>query len=109
MNKIGMMIEQLNSFGSPSAIAEFLTENGIKGDLQDGDSCVISNWFLTETDAVGCSTTEEKIIIEGEYWHYWEMVPNPITVEFIRNFDDYQYPELVIDYPKYYEDDEENN
>jgi hypothetical protein len=100
MHSIQVMMDMLNSFESPDAIADFLTKRGIKGELQDRDYCVLSNWFLNETDATGCSTTETNISVEEmDGWDYrtHEMVPNAVTTEFIQKFDAGVYPQLICE------------
>lgn len=94
MNTIQDMIDKLNSFESPDAIADFFSEVGVKGDRADTESCVITNWFLSETNATGCSTSCALIIVDEEFTS-WTMVPNEAVSEFIESFDDGYYPELV--------------
>lgn len=104
MNKFEEMMGKLNSFEEPDGIAAFLMEAGVQGDMQDAESCVITNWFLMNTNAVECTTTEEKITVGDELYHTWEFVPNDIVTRFIKQFDDYEYPELVAKYDDYYDE-----
>lgn len=96
MAEINDLFNVLNSFETSGEIAAFLIEKGVKGDVQDGESCVLTNWFLTETDAIGCTTTEENIMVEDQNFITWKLMiaETPIS-EFITEFDDWQYPELI--------------
>ncbi len=92
---IEQMMDKLNAFESPEAIAGFFKQKGIRGDQNDGESCVITNWFLTETDAVGCSTTESTITIDDGHFNQYQMTPTDVVAEFITEFDNGAWPELV--------------
>ncbi len=99
---VNMLFDKLNAFESSDAIATFLKAQGIKGDIQDGDSCPISNWILTETEAWACTTTENCISVE-DFGIDYSMTPNDVVVEFICKFDNHEYPFLISDD---YSDDE---
>lgn len=94
MNLVQEMINQLDSFETVDDIANFFREKEIKGRVQFGESCVISNWFLSEPIVRDCFTTESKITIESSF-NTWEMEPNNTVASFIDNFDNWKYPELV--------------
>lgn len=97
MSKYADMMATLNSFDGPEAVADFLSSKGIKGEVQDGEACVISNWFLTETEARGCSTTEVKITILDENSLDWEFETSDSVHQFIVLFDHWAYPHLIIE------------
>ncbi len=98
MAHIKEVMDKLNSFETSDDVAQFLMEKGAKGNVQDSDSCVISNWILTETEALGCTTTETSIrieVAEEGYYNTWEFIPTEPVEEFITKFDDWQYPSLI--------------
>lgn len=98
-DKYQLMMDTLNAFESPDEIADFLRMNGVKGEVQDGEACVITNWFLTETDALACSTTERMVTVMDENYNDWVYDTSDTVNQFIVAFDDWAYPELIVDDP----------
>jgi hypothetical protein len=95
MSSIESVVNHLNSFETEDLIAEFLRSKGAKGEMQDGESCVITNYILGETDAIGCSTTEAEIIVEDDNYDAHSFATTGAVHSFIKLFDQGYYPDLV--------------
>lgn len=95
MSQFDTVLNHLFSLETPDSIAEFLESKGARGEMQDGESCVITNYILGETDAIGCSTTEAEIIVEDDYYNAHSFGTTPAVSEFIHLFDQGYYPQLV--------------
>lgn len=95
MSTIESVVNHLNSLETEDLIAEFLLSKGAKGDLQDGESCVITNYILGETDAIGCTTTETEIIVEDDNYYPHSFETTGPVHNFIKMFDSGYYPDLI--------------
>lgn len=94
------LVDTLNRFETPDAIADYLRGFGIKGDVEDSESCVISNWIMQNVDCAGVSTSDE-IHVYGYDWVDQGSADYEISTcvkMFIDLFDRGFYPDLVIEY-----------
>ena len=97
------LVDTLNRFETPDAIAEFLRGFEVKGDVEDSESCIISNWIMQNVDCAGVSTSDE-IHIYGYNWLEDGSADYEISncvKQFIELFDRGFYPDLIIEYPEY--------
>jgi hypothetical protein len=95
VEKIDKAIKEINALETPDLIHDFLVEKGITGERQDAESCVITNYILTETDAIGCSTTADEIIVDDDDYEPWSFGTSEAMSTFIEAFDSGWYPDLV--------------
>lgn len=94
------LIRHLNNLESPDIIAEFLTKMGVTGAVNDGETCVISNWLMTSTDNYDITTTPDEIIVCSDYYAQKDVEVFPLestVTEFIKAFDEGKYPQLISD------------
>lgn len=90
----------LNDFKDVDALAAFLREAGIKGEKQDAESCVLTNWILNNVDCFGASTSDEFYIDAGDSDGTYPI--SDCCQKFIQMFDDGFYPELEEEFPEDY-------
>lgn len=89
------VIQVIHEMLSVDEIVAFFRENDIKGDRNILETCPIANYFTNEL-GIGCTVDKEGII----YRDPKNDVPvklsmSPQMKEFIKNFDQGMYPDLV--------------
>lgn len=108
---VSVLVDKLNSM-STSDIEGFLLSTGIRGETGDEHQCVIARWirqqsgewvavgvwYSTAKNVVGDSDRKMCVAVcEDEPDIFREYLPISDSVaEFIRRFDDDQYPNLVL-------------
>ena len=92
---IDRFMEKLNSFDSSQDLADFLTEERVKGYKADSDSCVISNWL---EDKTGFDVSTEDEIRFYSFGQFGEVVSvrdiSQVVKNFIEEFDEGKHPQL---------------
>lgn len=95
-----VLLDKLESLGSPSAIANFFELEGIKGYIGRGLACPVTNYMIREgvidEKKQFVFTSVKKVSLHKIGGDDLTYVDNPPNVrDFIRNFDDLKYLELV--------------
>ena len=90
-------MEKLNSFGTPYEIAQFLTDEQVKGYKGDSDSCVITQWLENKTGFDVTTEDEIRFYTTDVYGNLecWSTVKTTQAVkDFIDEFDSGMHPQL---------------
>lgn len=96
---ISEFMEKLNSFSNSDEIAQFLTDENVRGYKGDSDSCVITHWLENNTgfdvsteDEIRFYTTDPMDNLEC-----WSVVDiTPAVKSFIEEFDNGKFPQLEL-------------
>ena len=89
--KIERLLDNLESLGSPNAIAEFLRLQGCRGRRGDAFKCPVATYITQNTGA-------QQLLISKPLWTtIAETGITPPTVgQFVAMFDGGDYPDLVV-------------
>lgn len=101
------LVAKLNRFQDPEQIRIFLQQEGVTGETQDSESCVITNWIYSNcaVDSVSTDPTEIRIYHGNRTQDADVVIPVTECVKrFIDNFDNGYYPELVTQYEDDYDE-----
>jgi hypothetical protein len=93
------VLARLESLGSASAIAAFLSNEGIVGDMESSFRCPIALYLLRETGTdwlVGSDTVRTVALNPAVYQPDIPFGPN--VRQFIVSFDHGAFPDLVRDW-----------
>lgn len=94
---ISSLVDQLNEFESPDAIAEFLQSKGVKGYRAEASACPISNWIHLNVEILDAVTEDTlKVWYDSDISDYEEFFFSDNVIKFIERVDNYDYPELLI-------------
>lgn len=99
-------VDQIAAYETSEKIADYLISEGVKGEPQRTGSCALAQWLKKETGSHDISvggtwardwsvfnvdTTEEQIARD------YAVIPANVT-QFINDFDNGTYPELLTEY-----------
>jgi hypothetical protein len=113
--EVSVLVDKLNSMQS-SEIADLMKQAGVRGEVQVETACVLANWIRRESGkevAVGVHRRDGEQMVfgvvnyEGDYdfflgQQYEEFYPlEPGPQNFIGEFDNHRYPELIEDHEDY--------
>ena len=107
---IGVLVDKLDGFETSQEIAQFLQSQGITARRRRPDSCAITQWIKQESDNENIQTYIERDwsgnrefgeIRDGNYdvgfdaFHGAIYRTSEVVAQFIREFDNGQYPDLI--------------
>lgn len=86
--------DKLCQFETADEVANFLCQEGIKGQRRVSDNCPISNWMSVTT---GTSfSTGINVLLTGAGGSTWLRQNTAALIEFVGLFDFGAYPELIL-------------
>ena len=101
MVEVSVLVDKLNSLDTSLDVYSFLKGQGVKGERQSANACVINNWMKRESGCQTVTTSFRRIKVwsaipfdntDAELIESYEVEPQ--ISNFIRNFDEGMYEDL---------------
>lgn len=93
--------EKLCQFESSDELADFLTQEGVKGKQDLADACALAVWMQTQTGENILVSTVEMYKMDENDDYSCRRRHNDTLASFVQNFDFGKYPELVSQRPEW--------